>query len=295
MIKYICLPSGGLNILKFLGLIHGFINNNIIDLNNVEGYYGISAGSVLSSILCLGLEYETVVKYFIERTWHKIFNVNNIQLMNYFTDKGIFNKKHLIQIIEPLFKSKGYDLNTVTMKEFYNSTNKKLSIFALNACSFEMKEFNYETTPDILLIDAIYFSSCIPCIFKPYEYNGICYLDGGICLNSPLDICLSNENITKDEVFALECNEIHSVTRNIGVNDSYFPYILKIIDKLHVHGVSLVKNTDCKYFMRFNVIDYGNLDLNMLIHSEDMRKNIYLESIDEANQYIESIKDTKDD
>ena len=47
--------------------------------------------------------------------------------------------------------------------------------------------------------------------------------------------------------------------------------------------------------MRFNVIDYGNLDLNMLINSEDMRKNIYLESIDEANQYIEFIKDTKDD
>ena len=49
------------------------------------------------------------------------------------------------------------------------------------------------------------------------------------------------------------------------MNDSYFPYIFKIIDKLHIHGISLVKNTDCKYFMRFKVIDYSKLDLNKLI------------------------------
>ena len=47
--------------------------------------------------------------------------------------------------------------------------------------------------------------------------------------------------------------------------------------------------------MRFKVIDYSNLYLNNLIHSEDARRNIYLESINEANKYIESIKYKKDD
>ena len=293
MIKFICLPSGGLNVLKYLGILQSFVDNKIIDFEKVEGYYGISVGSVLSSILCLGLPYESIVKYFIERTWHKIFNLNNIQFMNYFTDKGILNKEHLIPMIEPLFKSKGYNLRTITMKEFYDSTNKKLSTFAINACSFEIKEFNYETTPDILLIDALYLSSCIPSIFKPYEYNGVCYLDGGMCLNSPLDICLNNENINKDEVFALESDETHTISRNIKANDNYFAYILKIIDKLHINGVCLVKNKDCKYFMRYKVIDYGNLDLNELIMSADMRRNIYFESLNETNLHIDNIK-TKD-
>ena len=295
MIKYICLPSAGLNILKFIGIIQSFLDNKIIDFDKVEGYYGISAGSVLSSILCLGLEYNSIVKYCIERTWHKILNVNNICVMNYFSDKGIFNKEHLVKMIDPLFKSKGYNLNTLTMKEFYDSTNKKLSVFAVNACSFQLKEFNYETTPDILLIDAIYFSSCIPSVFKPYEYKGTCYIDGGLCINSPLDICLENENITKDEIFALETDDNNSITRDININDSFFSYILKIISKLHIHGTGLVKNTDCKYFMRFKVIDYSKLDFNKLVMSVDMRRNIYLESINETNQYIESIKDKKDD
>ena len=133
MIKYICLPSGGFNLLKYLGILQSFVDNKIIDFEKVEGYYGISSGSVLSSVLCLGLPYESIVKYFIERTWYKVLNINNIQFMNYFTDKGILNKEHLIKMIEPLFKSQGHDLNTITMKEFYNSTNKKLSTFAVNA------------------------------------------------------------------------------------------------------------------------------------------------------------------
>ena len=79
MIKYICLPSGGFNILKYLGILQSFVDNKIIDFEKVEGYYGISAGSVLSSVLCLGLSYESIVKYFIERTWHKVFNINTFQ------------------------------------------------------------------------------------------------------------------------------------------------------------------------------------------------------------------------
>ena len=57
MIKYICLPSGGFNLLKYLGILQSFVDNKIIDFEKVEGYYGISSGSVLSSVLCLGLPY----------------------------------------------------------------------------------------------------------------------------------------------------------------------------------------------------------------------------------------------
>ena len=45
--------------------------------------------------------------------------------------------------------------------------------------------------------------------------------------------------------------------------------------------------------MRYKVIDYGNLDLNELIMSVDMRRNIYLESLNETNLHIDNIK-TKD-
>ena len=125
MIKYITLPSGGFNLIKYLGVMEPFYKNKTLDFDVMEGYYGISAGGILSSVLCLNLEFETIVKYFVERTWHKTYNVNKINIINYFNEKGIFNKSHFIKLIEPLFKSCNYDLNTLTMKEFYNKTNKK--------------------------------------------------------------------------------------------------------------------------------------------------------------------------
>ena len=35
------------------------------------------------------------------------------------------------------------------MSEFYEKTNVKLCVFAVNASNFQLKQFNYETTPDI--------------------------------------------------------------------------------------------------------------------------------------------------
>src|SRR6056300_1358256 len=221
MIKYITLPSGGFNLIKYLGVMEPLYKNNTLDFDVMEGYYGISAGGILSSVLCLNLEFETIVKYFVERTWHKTYNVNKINIINYFNEKGIFNKGHFVKLIEPLFKSCNYDLSTLTMKEFYNKTNKKLTIFAINASNYELMPFNRETTPDILLLDALYFTSCIPGIFKPEEYNGVCYLDGGLCSKTPIDYCIDVDGVDKNEVFAIDCYWDFYKTVPISKNDDF--------------------------------------------------------------------------
>ena len=294
MITHICLPSGGVNLFKFLGVIQSFIDKKIIDLHNIKCYYGISAGSVLSAILCLGISYDEIIKYFIERTWYKVLNVSKINFMNYFNDKGLLDKYHLIKMVEPLFKSKGFDINTLTLNKFYESTKIKLSIFAIDISKFELKEFNYKNTPDMLLLDAMYFSSCIPCIFKPYEYENKCYLDGGILINSPLDICLQQENINNDNVLAFKTDETRTIIRDVTIKDNFFSYLLKIIDKLHAYSCGVVKNKHCKYFMEIVVLDYSKLDFNKLFHSEEMRRNIYLDGITEGNLFIDNLQ-SKDD
>ena len=51
---------------------------------------------------------------------------------------------------------------------------------------------NHETAPDLCLLDAIYMSCSLPIIFKPLEYNGKLYLDGGLKNDYPLNKCLAD-------------------------------------------------------------------------------------------------------
>lgn len=288
MIKYVCLPSGGVKLIAYLGVLNKLIETDHLNLKNIKGYYGISAGSVLSAILCLGFDFKEIINYFIERTWHKIFNVDQINFFNYFNDKGIINKTLFGKLFEHLFKAKGMDINTLTMSEFYEKTNVKLCVFAVNACNFQLKQFNYETTPDILVLDALYYSSCIPTLFKPYEYEGVCYLDGGMHTNTPVDICVKQENIKQDEVLVLEVLRSDTLDKRISVDDTYFNYIIKILGKLHVNGTPEISADEYEYLIKIPTLDDYIYDYHEITTSPEARNAIYLKGIEVCESYLEA-------
>lgn len=294
MIKYITLPSGGFNLIKYLGVMEPFYKNNTIDFDTVESYYGISAGGILASVLCLNMEFETIVKYFVERTWHKTYNVNKINVINYFNEKGIFNKTHFIKLIEPLFKACGYDLTTLTMKEFYDKTNKKLTVFAVNASTYTLEPFNYILTPDILLLDALYFTSCIPGIFKPEEYNGICYLDGGLSSKTPIDYCIEVDGVDKNEVFAIDCYWDFYTTAPISKDDDFVSFLYSIMLKMYVNNISKISNMDAPYLIHMKTIQYSDKSLDGIFNSKETRHAIYLDGIKQGEAFMETLFKDKD-
>lgn len=289
MINYITLPSGGFNLIKYLGVIEPFYKNNTIDFNTIKGYYGISAGGILSSILCLNIDFESIVKYFVERTWHKTFNPNKINIINYFNEKGIINKTHFIKLIEPLFKSCEYDLTTLTMKDFYEKTGKKLTVFAINASNYKLTPFNYETTPDILLLDALYFTSCIPGVFKPEEYNGICYLDGGLSGKTPIDYCVDTDGIDKNEVFAIDCYFDFYTNIPISKDDDFVSFLYNIMLKMYVNNMPKISNADTRYFINMKTISYSINSLNDIFNSKEARYEIYLDGKRQGNEFIKML------
>lgn len=295
MIKYICLPSGGLNIMKYIGILKPFIDKKLIDFKTIEGFYGISAGGVLSAALCLRLDFDEIITYFIDRPWNKTYNIEKINIMNYFTDKGLFNKKHIAMLIEPLFKAKNLNINTITMKEFYDKTKYKLSVFALDSSTYELTEFNYIKTPDMLLLDALYFTSCIPLLFKLYEYKGKCYFDGGMHTNCPFDICLKNENVESDEVFGTDNTGQAVLNIPIKHDEPYLHLVMKLLAKMHTHGLKRNKNYKCKYFMEMKMIDYSVTPITAILGSQEVRKSIYLNGIHDAEAFLNNLNEQSND
>jgi predicted acylesterase/phospholipase RssA len=289
MIKYICLPSGGFNLIKYLGVMDPFYKNKTINFKEIKGYCGISAGGILSSVLCLNIQFEIIVKYFIERTWHKTYNINKINIMNYFNDKGILTKSHFIKLIEPLFISQGIDLNTITMKQYFDITQIELTLFAVNASTYELTPFNYKTTPDILLLDALYFTSCIPTIFKPEEYKGVCYLDGGILSKTPVNYCVEVLKVDKNEIFAIDCYWKQYQNIPISKDDDFVSFIYNIILKMYINNIDKINYDDIPYFIDMKTISYSKNTLENIFQSVETRRELYFDGIKQGEAFIKKL------
>ncbi|SMO37996.1 patatin-like phospholipase family protein [Solitalea koreensis] len=139
-----------------------------------------------------------------------------------------FKETHLFKYIKPTIK--GFGLLTMQntrplYKQYLPDTFEELKIpLVVSAVDFGIAQLTYFSTGE--LISAIQASSCIPAVFKPIEFNGKIYVDGGILDNFPVEIIKDECNF----IIGSCCNNLpeiksvngikHMVERsvNIGIN-----------------------------------------------------------------------------
>lgn len=139
---------------------------------------------------------------------------------------GIFARKYLAELIEKYLPIRGYRDNvqtflqatgrtsidgyTLTFKELYAITGRKLAITGTNITTQKAMVFSHEHTPDFPVLEAICISSSFPGVFKPTfincdvvipkdaderakfmehnkSYRGF-YVDGGMLNNIPIHL-----------------------------------------------------------------------------------------------------------
>jgi len=186
-IMYNCLVigAGGHNIIRMIGCIEKLVTVNHLILKDIKDIYATSAGSILSAYLCLDLDWDILTDYIINKPWGKKFENTPTSLLTAFNDLGLFGDEYVRDILEIQFKMKGLNINTITFKELYEYSNKRINVYSFNVNKFECECFNYKNTPDMRVLDGIYMSSTFPFVFKPKWINDSYYLDGGINLDFP--------------------------------------------------------------------------------------------------------------
>lgn len=177
--------AGGHNIIRMIGCIEKLINTNHLKLKDIEHIYATSAGAVISAYLCLDLDWNILSSYLMNKPWGKRYENTPSTLLSAFHDLGIFGNEFVKDILEIQFKMKGLNINTITFKELYDYSKKKINVYVFNVNKFECECFNYELTPDMKLLDGIYMSTTFPFMFKPIWMNNTYYLDGGLHLDFP--------------------------------------------------------------------------------------------------------------
>jgi predicted acylesterase/phospholipase RssA len=198
MIEHLVIAGGGTLTLRTLGSLNYFLDNNIIDINNIKTIFGTSAGAIMAVFLASKIDINLITNYFINRPWEDLYDITPQSLYNLYSNKGIFNKEMFAKLIEPLLEYNQISLN-ITLEDFYKLTNIEIHMFSLELNELEIVDISHITFPDLALIDALYMTSCIPLIFEPFLYKDVFYVDAGIVVNYPLIYCI--EYLTRMEIY----------------------------------------------------------------------------------------------
>ena len=128
-------------------------------------------------------------------------------------------------------------------------------------------------------------SMSYPFVFKPVIIDDICYIDGGIMNNFPLNKCLEHQKCSEDDVLAfkttLERND--ETVKNDSTMADYIYILFKKLHRMIIEGKRVKKckskyTVNCLVGLTFN--DWVNVALN-----EDRRRDLVNEGNNSATKF----------
>lgn len=188
----ICMSGGGICGFSFLSALNVLTMYNYININEINTFVGTSAGGILCFLLSIDYSPLELITYF------KNFNFTKIDVgidLNLFLNEyGCDDGMGWINTIGFLFEKK-FNLQNINFIDLHILTKKKIYIIGSNFTKGIQETFSYETTPNMLILDALRISTSLPIIHTPVKYNDDYYIDGGITNNMAYELCDPNTTL----------------------------------------------------------------------------------------------------
>ena len=291
-IKHIVIAGGGPTLIQTLGAIQYLEKNNCIDLTKIESIYGTSAGAIVSVLLCLKFDWETLNDYIIKRPWHDLFHIKIQSIFDAYTKKGIFDITTIEKCFKPLFDAKDIPLD-ITLEDFYKLSNIDLHMYSFEINSYKIEDISYITYPKLTLMTAIQMTCSLPLLITPVCFDNKCFIDGGIISNYPLNHCIqSGRNI--DNILGFKnkySDNIISVNNDTTLLDYLFIFIFKALFSLNTDNLQ----PSIKYEVVCNA-DYLNINsLKNALSNIDIRKDLLNNGIESAIDFLSKLNTTLKD
>lgn len=151
-------------------------------------YVGISAGSIISLLLCIGLNSKEIEEIIINYNFRDLLHPDPLEpdkilqaIDNWGLDDGAVFRAKLGEFLEAHGFSK-----SLTFEQLARYTKKSLKVLAADINIAKYFEFSAAKTPKITIVEAIYSSCAIPLFFTPAKINGTVLVDGGLINSFPL-------------------------------------------------------------------------------------------------------------
>lgn len=278
IIDTLCIGSGGVNGISYLGALRHLISIDYINLDKIKTYIGSSIGALFSALIVLGYSVDELIDFILNFNFEVL--ESDIDYDNVFINYGLCNNDKLKLMIEHFIKKKNYN-TSITFSELYIQTNKKLIITGTNITDSKIEYFDHINTPQMTIVDAVRISTCLPIIFFPINYNGKYYVDGGVASNMPINICNKITTLGISAKYNLNIDSILSV----------------LLTCINMALESQINNSDYNLIM----IETVSSSVNLQLDKEDKIKlvdngiNAAIQYINNNKQLIHNDKETQVD
>ena len=301
-IKHLVISGGGPIGISFFGALEYLHEKQFWKNEDIESIYSTSIGCIVSFIICLNYDWETVKKYFIERPWKDFLKITAKQIIDIYTNKGIFDVKIIEKMIKPFLEAKDLSL-TVTLKEFYEYTKKEAYFYAFDLNNYRTIELSYKEYPDLPLVNAIYMSCTIPGIFIPTFIDEKCIIDGGSLANFPINYCLrdhpdKNEILGFNFIYSKSDDDVRCSGNIIITPESN---MLEFILGMSINSINYITTSIKSEVIPFTIEYTSNVSsltfdsINTFITFQENRQQIYDNGIKLAKIFWDNFNDKEKD
>jgi len=251
---HLVLGGGGFMGAVYLGAF-SFLSQETEIFKNIKTYIGTSVGALFATALVLEIPMNEIEKY-----WKYIFNedtllfdINIMNIFNLFNDYGLDSGLRCIENIKTHLKE-------ITFLDLAKKTGKDLIICATNALTMESVYFSVDTTPNVLVFDAINASCAIPIINKPIKIGDTYYIDGGVIDHIPVSIIPKNVSTNNILLMSLVFNIVPVTT------EFTFPILLSNIMNTLIKNPGLldIYKNKYKYYIEFTNIPVRSLEYKIV-------------------------------
>lgn len=282
--RHLVLSGGGAYGLTYYGFLRDTHKRGIWNIENIVSVYGSSIGTILATVAVLSkfISWELLDNYIIKRPWHQIFSFNFDTVIQCYKKKGLFDRKLIELMFEPLLLSIDLDLN-VNLQDFFDKmgVESHFIVAKLFRGKYELVNISYKTHPDWKLVDAIYSSCGLPVLFSPFVgEEGAYYIDGGFLCNYPVNICIQDQYLAcessplTDEILGL-CISYSDDKEKDGKkyaeqDDNIFDYLFTVLLNIINHVSEEVQPIKYSFSMNTENIQLIE-DIQKCLNSEEMR------------------------
>ena len=192
IIDTLVLSGGGPSGIAYTGIYQALLDHKILDkdLSGIKEIITTSIGILFAFYLIMGLDnqilYEVIKGYNIG----SLINTENICIDDLLVDFGLFPTTGIHQIFLSLIRNI-LKRENISLLELYEIKPIKLSVKVFNSTRKQIEFISHETHPDLSVITLAEMTTAIPIFFKPVQYNGNLYTDGGVRGSFPIEHCCS--------------------------------------------------------------------------------------------------------
>jgi len=287
----LCLSSGGVYGISFIGALDYLVEEKIIDLNNIKNFVGTSVGSMILYLIILGYSIKEINNIIIKLDFNKLQTETNIECI--LKDFGINNGTKIIYMLN-FFLKKKLNIDDITFNELYIKYKKKFIVIGTNLSKGDETIFNYKNTPDMSIITAVRISSSIPIIFTPVLYNNEYYVDGALTNMFPINHCNQETTIginlpyygsyTNNNILDVLLNSLKILAKTISSKNE-----CKISDNIiNIYCTEdIIFDLNITLEMKINLINIGRE--NAIKHINNSNLHIKVLCLDILNNIIDNI------